>query len=211
MAMMSWERLEKIIEWAGMSTHAFAMKIGMKRSENLYRIMRNKENVSIKLAMLILETYPQINRNWLIYGEGDMIVELEEVCEIGEKIPFFARTIDGSIGNIAEEKPAFYMHLPMFKDADLAINIADKAMEPNIPMGSTMILKKQTSDIIVYGQTYYIETQDMSMVRILRKSELSKDEIILEVANVKRYDDITIKKDRITNLYLVCGIVTRFF
>lgn len=211
MIMMSWERLEKVIEWAGMSTHAFAMKIGMKRSENLYRIMRNKENVSIKLAMLILDTYPQINRNWLIYGEGDMIMERDDICDEGERIPFYARTIDGSIDEVSKIKPSFNLHIPIFKDADLAVNIADKAMEPLIPMGATMIMKKQTSDIIIYGQIYYIETKDLSVVRVIRKSDIANDEVILEVSNVKRYDNISIKRDKILNLYLVCGTVTRFF
>lgn len=210
MIMMSWERLEKVIEWAGMSTHAFAMKIGMKRSENLYRIMRNKENVSIKLAMLILETYPQINRNWLIYGEGDMVVEKDEVFIAGDRIPFYANTIDGVIDEISKVKPSCNLHIPMFKDADVAVNIADKAMEPLIPMGATIVMKKQTSDIIIYGQVYYIETEEFSMVRIIRKSDVSNDEVILEVANVNHYDSINIKRSRITNLYLVCGVITRF-
>lgn len=208
--MMSWERLEQVIEWAGMSTHAFAMKIGMKRSENLYRIMRNKENVSIKLAMLILETYPQINRNWLIYGEGEMVIEKEEDFFVGDKIPFYASTIDVAIDEISKVKPSFNLHIPMFKDADLAVNIADKAMEPLIPMGATIVMKKQASDIIIYGQIYYIETKDLSMVRIIRKSDVSSDEVILEVANNKHYDNINIKREIITNLYLVCGVVTRF-
>lgn len=209
--MMSWERLEKVIEWAGLSTHAFAMKIGMKRSENLYRIMRNKENVSIKLAMLILESYPQINRNWLIYGEGDMIVERTEEYNIRERIPFYSHALDKTIEGTSNMKSVYNLYLPMFKDADLAINISDKAMEPVIPMGATMIMKKQTSDIIIYGQIYYIETKDMSMVRILRKSDVANDEVVLEVANTKHYDNIAIKRDRIVNLYLVCGTITRFF
>lgn len=209
--MMSWERLEKVIEWAGLSTHAFAMKIGMKRSENLYRIMRNKENVSIKLAMLILETYPQINRNWLIYGEGDMIIEKEVEYNESEKVPFYTHGIEGAFDGSSKTKPAFNLYLPMFKDADLAINITDKAMEPVIPMGATMIMKKQMSDFIIYGQIYYVETKDMSMVRILRRSDVSNDEVILEVANMKHYDNISIKRDQITNLYLVCGAITRFF
>lgn len=208
---MSWERLEKVIEWAGMSTHAFAMKIGMKRSENLYRIMRNKENVSIKLATLILEAYPQINKNWLVYGEGDMLVQESDISDENAKIPFYASSINVSINDLRNQKPSFYMYIPQFKDADIAITMGDRAMEPFIPMGSTLVLKVQLSDILLYGQTYYVEMEDMSMVRIIRKSETSNDELLLESANNKKFDDITIKKDAIHNIYLVCGVVNRFF
>lgn len=209
--MMSWERLEKVIEWAGMSTHAFAMKIGMKRSENLYRIMRNKENVSIKLATLILEAYPQINKNWLVYGEGDMLVQESDISDENAKIPFYASSINVSINDLRNQKPSFYMYIPQFKDADIAITMGDRAMEPFIPMGSTLVLKVQLSDILLYGQTYYVEMEDMSMVRIIRKSETSNDELLLESANNKKFDNITIKKDAIHNIYLVCGVVNRFF
>ncbi len=206
----SWERLAKVIEWAGMSTHAFAMKIGMKRSENLYRIIRNKENVSIKLAMLIIETYPQLNRNWLIYGDGEMIIDETDIDMNSFKIPYYAVSIEGTMGDISSLKPAYKIYLPMFKGADFAVNFMDKAMEPAIPYGSIILLKKQSIDFIVYGQVYYVETEDMAMVRVLRKSDKSSDEVLLEAANNQRYDTISIKKELIKNVYYVCGTINKF-
>lgn len=41
----SWVRLERVIKWTDLSIQDFAMGIGMKRSESLYRIIRNKENL----------------------------------------------------------------------------------------------------------------------------------------------------------------------
>lgn len=208
---MSWERLEKVIEWAGMSTHAFAMKIGMKRSENLYRILRNKENVSIKLAVLILEAYPQINKNWLIYGEGDMLVTEFDISVMNSRVSYYAIPVDGTISEIAQEKPTFIMSIPIFKDAYIAINMVDRSMEPVVPMSSIVILKSASSDVIVYGQTYYIETVDSSFVRVIRKSESSDKELILEAANNRKYDSITINRDKISKIYPVCGVLNRFF
>lgn len=208
--MVSWERLEKIIQWAGLSTHAFAMKIGMKRSENLYRIIRNKENVSIKVSTLIFEAYPEINRNWLIYGEGEMINKQSADCAVGNDIPFYAASIDGLEGK-ANLKPAYTLNLPMFQDIDLAVANADAACEKLIPVGTTMLLKKQSVKLILFGQLYYVETKNISMVRIVRADESNPNNIILESCNTERYDNINISKGDIVNLYLICGTVNRFF
>lgn len=206
MSTESYERLEMVIKWAGLTTHAFAMKIGLKRSENVYRIIRRKENVSLRLSSLILETYDQINRDWFLYGEGKMIVNTNDYQNKCNTIPYYT----SSCKNIFDKTPLFNFSLPFFQEADLAITVSDKAMEPLIPMGSTIILKQISSDIIIYGQTYSIETEDLSMIRVVRKREGSDNEIILEAINQKQYDKIILKKERIKHFYIVCGMLTKF-
>lgn len=153
----SYERLQEVIDWAGLSIHAFAMKIGMTRSENICRIIRNKENLTTKLCMRILETFPQIERNWLVYGEGNMVVEKSTIPKID--IPYYI--------NISSDKDATsYINLPMF-DADMAITVNDNAMSPQLRNGDILLLKKQNSDIILYGQIYYVVTDGLSLVRIV--------------------------------------------
>lgn len=201
MSEQSYERLEKVIEWTGLSTHAFAMKIGMKRSENLYRIMRNKENVSIKLAQLILETYPQISRNWFVYGEGDMFNPKEDEFEGCNKIPVYHKTLN---------KPITYFNIPILKDASFAISQSDKSMSPLIPDGSIIMLKEHRVDTIIYGNPYYIKTEMFSLARILRKCDTSDDKVILEAANNNHYDSITIDKKNIIELHSIRGVLTIF-
>lgn len=209
--MGSCKRLKTLIEWAGMSTHAFGMKIGMKRSENLYRIMRNEENVSLKLATLIIKTYPQINKNWLIYGEGEMLVEETDPVKECDKIPYYSTFEGDNVEVLKNDKPTFNMYIPIFKGVDIAITMNDRSMEPIIPFGSIMILRENSSDIILFGQIYYIVCENISMVRVVRKSLSSDDEIILEVSNNNKYDDIIISKNEIKKMYLICGTVNRFF
>lgn len=112
----SWERLKKVITWTDLSTHDFAMKIGMKRSESLYRIIQNKEKMGIKLAMSVLDTYPRINRDWLIYGTGEM--EDKNPYEQENLIPFYEQ---------AKLEPSFGLLIPIF-DADKAKRMTDRAM-----------------------------------------------------------------------------------
>lgn len=72
--MTDWQRLEQVIKWTGFSTNAFAMGIGLRRSENLYQIKRGNHGISKELAELISTKYPSVNRAWLLTGQGEMFL-----------------------------------------------------------------------------------------------------------------------------------------
>ena len=57
-----WERLAEIIRRSGLSINAFALRIGLPRGENLYRIRRD-------LAERIHARYPQYSIRWLLSGD----------------------------------------------------------------------------------------------------------------------------------------------
>jgi len=69
----AWERLEEVRRHAGISsTNAFAFALCLKRSENLYQIKKGNHGISKLLANRIAECYPEINKLWLLTGEGTM-------------------------------------------------------------------------------------------------------------------------------------------
>lgn len=71
--MTDWQRLEKVIEYTGLTTNAFAKSIGYKRAENLYRIERGENGISKKLASDITIKYCNISESFLLTGEGSML------------------------------------------------------------------------------------------------------------------------------------------
>ena len=201
--MESWERLEKVIEWSSMSAHGFAMKIGMKESESLYRIIRNEENIDTELMELILEKNPEINKNWLVYDKGEM---LDENRDKDSKIPYYPNFMINSklLGN---NEASSDMYIPHLQEVDFATIANDGALEPTIPAFSTIILKKPLSDIIVFGKIYCVNIDGFKMIRIIRKIEGSDDKILLKVTNDK-YDDIIIDRNILTEIYLVSGVLS---
>ena len=208
--MESYERLKAVIGWAGLSTHAFALHVGMKRSENLYRIIRNEENMSIKLVSIITKTYSEINKNWLLCGDGEMLVKNMKIIEDSDLIPYYSSHSEKGIELLKESEPNFNLYIPVFTDVDIAITMNDRAMEPIIPFRAILILSKKPTDIILFGHIYYIETETITMIRVVRKSEKSDDEITLDVFNNDRYDSITMPKNQIKKMALVCGSVNQF-
>lgn len=67
-----WERLSAVIEWSNMTTNSFAKHIGLTSGEVLYRIKRGCNGISYEVADRVVARFPEINRCWLLCGEGRM-------------------------------------------------------------------------------------------------------------------------------------------
>ncbi len=69
------EILSDVLGHTEETINSFATVIGLKRSQNLYDIESGKiKNVSFRLASKIKSKYPEFNLNWILTGEGDMLI-----------------------------------------------------------------------------------------------------------------------------------------
>lgn len=199
--MKAWERLEEVIKWTGLSTHAFAMELGLKRSENLYRVRREKNGVSRKLAETIVQRYPEVNMLWLFTGEGQMFNN--------EKIEFAPKkhiAIYEDLQNASD--PILSVESIMFQDCDLGVRVDTDAMIPNIPNGSFLFLKKINKAYIIFGQMYYFLYKDVYMLRYIRKGA-NDDNLILSAINSKQYDEMSVDKNDISTIYIVNYLISK--
>ena len=210
-----WERLESVIRWSGMSTHAFAMDLGLKRSENLYRIRREKNGISKKLAELISNRHPEISRSWLLTGDGTMLIsENDKMRNSAFDIPYYEADLSEVIRCMEDpdaKKPAplYMLNLPFFPHCDLAVKIHGDAMTPLAPQGAVAILKKITSQLIIYGEIYVIATEDATLMREVRKSEKGEEFITLAPRNTNGFDSFDIPRKSIRQLFLVSGVINK--
>ena len=68
------ERLEKIIkEHYKMSPYAFSQKYNDRGGVKTSQVIRGRNGLSSRLLNLIIQAYPEINRVWLLTGEGPML------------------------------------------------------------------------------------------------------------------------------------------
>ena len=65
--------LEKILKYKGLSYNGLAKELDIK-TVNLYHIKNGRNKISSKLADLIVSKFENINRVWLLTGEGQMLV-----------------------------------------------------------------------------------------------------------------------------------------
>ena len=202
-----WRRLERVIKWTGLSINSFALTIGLKRSENLYQIKKGNNGISRDLAELITAKYPSVSKGWLLTGEGETLIGNKAVTGSGSGIPYY-----GMDATVAVEQqlppPLFYINVPIFNDCDLSAMALGTAMQPDIPAGSIVLLKKWDVKAVVPGESYLIISAAFKGFRIIRRSEQA-DELLLLPRNAEEYDPISIKQSSIEKLFIVRGIIIK--
>ena len=200
----SWVRLKKIIDWTGLSTNAFAQTIGLKRAENLYQIKKGNYSISKELADKITTKYDNINKLWLLTGEGQMFTQDALTTNA---IPYFDSGID-KFESIDELPPTHYLHIPLLANCDMAVMHTGESMKPDIPSGSVVVLKEVDLDSVVSGNIYLLMTDDYNIIRSIRLNETDTDTLRLIPKNTDEFDEITIEKKKINRLFLVKAVIS---
>ena len=69
------QRIESVIEWSGLSANAFAKRIGYKSGGSIYNKKDGSRSINLKLITKIANEFPQISKDWLLTGNGSMLLE----------------------------------------------------------------------------------------------------------------------------------------
>ncbi len=194
-----------------MSVNAFALNIGLKRSENLYQIKKGNHGISKELANTITEKYPAISKSWLLTGEGSMFKDSKDDpnYRADRGVPFYNVDIASIVEFKHQQqlKPIYYIDVPMFYECDFAALSTNNAMSPDIPAGAIVILKEHAVDKILPGESYLIVTDNFAGIRTIRNHALDPGQIRLVPKNLADYDEITIGLSDVKVLYMVKGII----
>ena len=68
-----WQRIEMVIQQSKLTVNAFARHIGLPRGENLYQIKKGNNGISLDVAKRIVSKFPQVDKLWLLTGDGQML------------------------------------------------------------------------------------------------------------------------------------------
>ncbi len=71
--MEAWERVSKLMQHFNLNKNQFSKEIQAGNNVTVGRIVNERRNPSSRTVDLILKRFPQINRDWLLYGNGEMI------------------------------------------------------------------------------------------------------------------------------------------
>lgn len=66
------ERLKAVIAYSGLNDSAFAKRIGMQQI-TLWRQLNDQRKVSLETILAVTDTFPEIDANWLLRGNGSML------------------------------------------------------------------------------------------------------------------------------------------
>ena len=93
------DRIDAILVLRGIKAKQLADLIGLDRPQAIYDILHGKtKGITESMAIKIISAFPEINKAWLISGEGKMLVN-----ETSKKIPLYndVATIGGNNEQVA--------------------------------------------------------------------------------------------------------------
>ncbi|MBR5464595.1 MAG: hypothetical protein IKU77_02225 [Alistipes sp.] len=200
----NWQRLEAVIRWANMSTNYFALHIGLSRGENLYQIKRGNNGISLNLAERIVKHFPEINKLWLLTGDGEMIAG---AMHSSLEVPFYRVDAERAIRQVAQLEPECMLGLPLAEKCDLAMVYSDAAMGRQLPAGTIVFLREVAPDALIPGKEYLVCSAKFDALRVVRTAE-QPDWVRLVAGDRKNYDDMLLLRSEIERVYAVCAKLT---
>ena len=82
------ERINKLLEYSGLSVNKFSEKIGVKTSQSIRDLLSGKtKGISHSVEDKILSCFTEIDRVWLLTGEGSMLKSSTAQKEVKEIQP----------------------------------------------------------------------------------------------------------------------------
>ena len=207
------ERLQEFLKTEGVSKSEFARIIGVSAA---YVGSMRKSMPTEKLKR-IFEHFPSLNRDWLMYGEGEMYVEepqpddyqpMDSKKDRDSMIPVVPCGASAGRFPILSEgvdlSQCEFILSPL-KDAEIAIMVDGDSMEPRIHNGTYLLLKKIKSDLFIpWGHPLVIDTENGPLVKVLYEFP-DNPSYIQAVSYNQNYPPLHIPKSGIRDIYRIIG------
>ena len=207
-------RLEEFIRFKGLATSRFE---SMCHLSNGY--VRNLKNqVGDEKLNNILSAFPELSKVWLLTGEGEMLNNDAPVVEQrkqeseeneGKLIPLLPLSAEGGsldgFDNLGVSLPDCEVIYSPIKDADMAITVSGKSMEPDYPEGCRVVVKRINHALFIeWGREYVLDTINGIVLKTLEPSD---DPNFIRCTSLnpdqRRYAPFEIPKESVRGVYRV--------
>ena len=219
------ERIIEYCEKSNISVRQFEIRAKMS---NGY-VSSIRKGLGLTKLENVLNAFPDLSREWLLYGEGEMLkkpsntVEPSKVFSLKsdqeipdlQRIPLYELTATAGLVAIFQDAapvPDDYISVPGLPPVDGAIFVRGDSMTPVLKSGDIIIYKKMelSEDSILWGQIYLLsysnESDCFTVVKYLRHSD--KAGFVRLVSENNFYDPLEIPASSITALALVKASIT---
>lgn len=206
--------VNKLLEYSEMNPKKFSEKIGLMRPQAIYDIQNGKtKNISPGMVDKIISVFPEIDRVWLLTGEGEMLKEgAGDGSGRGSRIRYWV-DVDATAGGVElfddmTTNRFIDLSIPEFRDCTDAVNLYGDSMMPLYRNGQIIILKEWKESFIDFGNVYLVITCNGNrMVKYLRRG--SDADHVLCISENKDFDPFEIERKDILRLYLVKGGISK--
>lgn len=207
------DRTLEFIKFKGLTMKAFEQRCDLSTG---YVTSMRKGYGSEKLNN-VLTAFPELNREWLLYGEGDMLsstssaqpqpsVKNEHVTDDeAYKVPLVpVSALAGSLNDfsLSVKRDDCETVISPIKDIDMAIKISGDSMEPEYPSDSQVFVKKiNERAFLEWGRVYVLNTCNGIVIKRLMPTN-DPNTVLCESINPK-YPPFEVNLENVNGVYRV--------
>ncbi|MDE7509465.1 MAG: hypothetical protein K2M62_05020 [Muribaculaceae bacterium] len=178
-----------------------------------------RRSISDEKMLKIRRLFPDLNPDWLLYGSGEMLKDdnekdsmLAQMEAQGVKmVPLVpVSAYGGGLQAYSEGIKAAdcEMVVSQVHDAEMAIRVSGHSMEPNIPDGAFLFVKKiNDRSFIPWGNAMVVDTSNGTVVKCLYPVSASAEEIEARSYNPD-FPPFRIPTDTVFGLYRILATLT---
>lgn len=207
------DRILQFIDYKEISKNKFYIETGISNG-----ILDKKSGLSMDTVEKFYSTYPEINPEWLLTGEGPMLKEdnnlpMASKSANNEGIPLVNATAIGGYGNnvfsFGERDVKDYYVIPKFKhkQVDFMIEVEGSSMYPKYNSGDVVacrIIKER--NFIQWNKTHVIATREQGIIiKRIKPSDVPNS--LLMISDNESYDPFNVPEEEIEGLAIVVGVI----
>lgn len=207
------QRILYFVEKLGISKREFYAEVGISRGT-----LESQSGITEEVMAKFIATYPQVNVQWLVTGEGDMtkqngqptIVSEPSMMLTSENAGIPLIPIEAAAGFFQGEQNVLLrdcqrFQVPIFSDADYLIPIKGDSMLPNYSSGDIVACQRinAQSTFFQWGKVYVVDTEQGVLIK--RLFEGTSPATIRLVSDNAKYPPIEVPRAEIYHMSVVLG------
>lgn len=206
-------RLIEFIDYKGLSVQSFELQCGLSNGA----VSKMGNNTRRSTIDKISNSYPELNTNWLLTGEGGML--LDSIDSVPQKsftngVPYYNVDFIGGFDIVLNDqtaKPEYLIDFKKYNEATCWCNVTGHSMEPEITHGDIIALKKiEDKSFLPLGEVYAIVTTNgMRTIKRLGPSSNPKCYTLVPTNKSPEYGIQELPKNMIEHIFQVLGCMKR--
>lgn len=206
-------RLIEFIDYKGLSVQSFELQCGLSNGA----VSKMGNNTRRSTIDKISKSYPELNTNWLLTGEGGML--LDSIDSVPQKsftngVPYYNVDFIGGFDIVLNDqtaKPEYLIDFKKYNEATCWCNVTGHSMEPEITHGDIIALKKiEDKSFLPLGEVYAIVTTNgMRTIKRLGPSSNPKCYTLVPTNKSPEYGIQELPKNMIEHIFQVLGCMKR--
>ena len=223
------QRIDEILKYSGKNISEFSRYAGFKTPQAIRELLKgNTKSISESAQIKILAAFPEINPDWLLTGEGEMLVKPYKVDEIeipskeelnlieteikAGRVSFVPLIPTAALANSLAEyigpgikRVDCQRIVSPVPGAEFAIQISGDSMEPKFQDGYFVFIKKIDDEAFIpWGNTMVLDTVNGTYIKNVFPIKDEPDSIEARSIN-SLYPPFVIPKNSIFGIYRVLG------